>query len=92
MSANSMQQTVEDFCKRICELDASSGFISFLFELKQEVMLSAPQHKWLQYLFVPKRPKRAALSIIGARFGEVLKGPECVIIAERQGTVQGSVG
>ncbi len=44
-TANLMQQTVEDFCKRIRELDASGGFTSFMFKLKQEVKLSAPQHK-----------------------------------------------
>ncbi len=44
-TANLMQQTVEDFCKRIRELDASGGFTSFMFKLKQEVKFSAPQHK-----------------------------------------------
>ncbi len=33
-TANLMQQTVEDFCKRIRELDASGGFTSFLFNPK----------------------------------------------------------
>ncbi len=40
-TANLMQQTVEDFCKRICELDAFGGFTSFLFKPKQEVVFSA---------------------------------------------------
>ncbi len=44
-TANLMQQTVEDFCKPICEIDASGGFTLFLYKPKQEVMLSAPQHE-----------------------------------------------
>ncbi len=40
-TANLMQQTVEDFCKQICELDASGCFTLFLFKLKEEVMFSA---------------------------------------------------
>ncbi len=71
-TANLMQQTVEDFCKQICELDTSGGFTSFLFKPKQEVMFSAPQ-QCLLCLCVPKGPKGAALSIIRARLGEVLK-------------------
>ncbi len=42
-TANLMQQTVKDFCKRIRELDASGGFTAFMFKPKQEVMFSAPQ-------------------------------------------------
>ncbi len=44
-TANLMQQTVEDFCKRIRELDASGGFTAFMFKPKQEVMFSAPQQR-----------------------------------------------
>ncbi len=46
-TANLKQQTVEIFCKLICELDASGGFTSILFKPKQEVMLSAPQQRML---------------------------------------------
>ncbi len=44
-TANLMQQTVEDFCKQICEWDASAGFTSFLFKPKQEVMFLSPQQR-----------------------------------------------
>ncbi len=45
MTANLMHQMLKIFAKRICELDSSGGFTSFLFKLKQEVKLSATQHK-----------------------------------------------
>ncbi len=44
-NANLMQQTVEDFCKLIRELDASGCFTSFLFKPKREDMFSAPQQR-----------------------------------------------
>ncbi len=44
-TANLMQQAVEDFCKRIRELDASGGFTAFMFKSKQEVKFSAPQQR-----------------------------------------------
>ncbi len=70
-TANLMQQTVEDFCKLIHELEASGDFTSFPFKQKQEIMLSALQQK---IAAVSVCTKGAVLSIIRARLGEVLKG------------------
>ncbi len=57
-TANLMQQTVEDFCKRIRELDASGGFTSFMFKPKQEVMFSAPQQRMTAPSVYSKRIQR----------------------------------
>ncbi len=84
-TANLMQQTVEDFCKQIRELDASGGFTSFLFKPKQEVMFSAPQQRMTALSVCTKGTQRGGTQYI-SRLWEILKGPECVIIAEWQGT------
>ncbi len=86
-----MQQTVEDFCKRIHELDTSGGFTSFLFKPKHEVMFSAPQQrmtavsvrtKWTQrggaqYNLSPPRgsPKRARVCYYCGKAGHCAR--EC---------------
>ncbi len=80
-TANLMQQTVEDFCKRICELDASGGFTSFLFNPKTGCCQLLSTNGCSVCAYQSPSPPR-----------EVLKGPECVIIVKRQGTVQESVG
>ncbi len=72
-----MQQTVEDFCKRIRELDTSGGFTLFLFKPKQEVMLSAPQQQMVAVSVRTKGTQSGGAQCNRARLGEVLKGPGC---------------
>ncbi len=57
-TTNIMQQTFEDFCKQIRELDASGGFTSFLIKPKQEVMFSAPQQRMTAVSSLTKATQR----------------------------------
>ncbi len=91
-TANLMQQTVEDFCKQIRELDASGGFTSILFKPKQEVMFSAPQQRMIAVSVCPKGTRRG-----GAQYnrGPPRGGPKRirgVSLLWKGGTGQGSVG